>query len=56
VRGDPADIGAIEVDLAAIRRIKTGDHVDGGRLAEPLGPDQSNISPGVTWKLKPSSA
>src|SRR5665811_1806249 len=41
VRGYPADISAIEHHFAAVRRIETGDHVDGGGLAGAVGPDQS---------------
>src|ERR1700733_7000136 len=41
VRGDGADRSAFQYDLATVRGIKTGDHIDRRGLAGAVGTDQS---------------
>src|SRR5271169_1870587 len=40
VRCYPSDRGAIERDLAPVRRVKTRDHIDRGGLAGAVGTNQ----------------
>jgi len=41
VRGDAADLGAIDRDGAAAQRIEAGNDVDQRRLARAVRPDQA---------------
>ena len=47
-RGEPDDVAAVELDLAAVGLEVAGDHVDEGRLAGAVAPIRLTLSPAGT--------